>query len=211
MKTAGHVLKSKSCAEPPVMLNGWKHHTAFLLDQVQRWSKKPEQLFPLFVAKLKMLGDSQFDIYNGDLSPDEIAHDVAKILEGFNVYEQDAYLQWIERSPQLFWQVNISDGSEWTLRKGDDAGEETVEEPDECYIHIHPARHSKYTYRLKANQLRTALATLVMANMRNEKPGLPMLNKVRQEYLGLSPVTKPLAKEIFEVLNDIAERAGVDH
>jgi hypothetical protein len=203
MQTADQKLKSKSCAAPPVMLNGWKHHTAFLLDQVRRWAKKPEQLFPLFVAKLKMLGDSQFDIYNGDLSPDEIANDVKNILKGFNVYERDSYTQWIERSPQLFWQVNISDGSEWTLRQDD--------ETDECYIHIHPARHSKYTYRLKANQLRTALATLVMANMRREKPSLPLLNEVRQEYLGLSSVTKPLAKDIFSVLNDIAVQAGVDH
>ena len=203
MKTAGHILASKSCAQPPVMLNGWKHHTSFLLDQVKRWVKKPEQLFPLFVAKLKMLGDSQFDIYSGKLSPDEIARDVTEILKGFKVYEREAYFQWIERSPQLFWQVNISDGSEWTLRQGD--------ETHDCYIHIHPARHSKYTYRLKANQLRTALATLVMANMLNEKPSLLLLNKVRQEYLGLSPVTKPLAREIFGVLNDIAKQAGVDH
>jgi hypothetical protein len=95
MQTADQKLKSKSCAAPPVMLNGWKHHTAFLLDQVRRWAKKPEQLFPLFVAKLKMLGDSQFDIYNGDLSPDEIANDVKNILKGFNVYERDSYTQWI--------------------------------------------------------------------------------------------------------------------
>lgn len=185
------------------MLNGWKHHNAFILDQVTRWVQKPEQLFPLFVAKLKMLGESQFDTYTGDLSPEAIANDVSNILDGFKVYERDAYLQWIERSPQLFWQVTISDGSEWTLRQGD--------ESEEYYIHIHPSRHSKYCYRLKANQLRTALSTLVMANMRKEKPCMPLLNKVRQEYLGLSPVSKPLAKEIFSVLNDIAKQAGVFH
>lgn len=203
MKTPVNKLKGKSCTEPPVMLNGWKHHHAFLLEQVRRWVEKPEQLFPLFVAKLKMLGESQFDIYSGSLTPDEIAGDIIDTLKGFNVYEQDAYFQWIERSNQLFWQVSISDGSEWTLRQGD--------EPGEFYIHIHPSRHSKYTRRMKANHLRTALSTLIMANMRKEKPGLALLNKVRQEFLGLSPVTKPLAREIFATLNEVAAEAGVDH
>ncbi len=201
--TTVQILKSKSCTNPPIMLNGWKHHNAFLLDQVRGWVQKPEQLFPLFVAKLKMLGESQFDIYSGDLSPGAISHDVSNILEGFNVFEREAYMQWIERSPQLFWQVTISDGSEWTLRQGDDS--------EEFFIHIHPSRYSKFCYRLKANQLRTALSTLVIANMRKEKPCMPLLNKVRQEYLGLSPVSKPLAKEIFSILNDIAKQAGVYH
>ncbi len=203
MKTSVNKLKGKSCTEPPVMLNGWKHHHAFLLDQVRRWAEKPEQLFPLFVAKLKMLGESQFDIYTGSLSPDEIAGDIMETLKGFNVSEEEAYLQWIERSNQMFWQVSISDGSEWTLRQGDDS--------EEYYIHIHPARHSKYTRRMKANHLRTALSTLIMANMRKEKPGMALLNKVRQEFLGLSPVTKPLAKEIFTTLNEVAAEAGLDH
>ncbi len=203
MKASANILKSKSCTAPPVMLNGWKHHHAFLIDQLQRWAKKPEQLFPLFVAKLKMLGDSQFDIYTGNLSPEDIAGDIRETLEGFNVYERDAYWNWIERSTQLFWQVSISDGSEWTLRHCD--------ELEDFYIHIHPARHSKHTQRMKANHLRTALATLVMANMRREKPGMALLNKVRQEFLGLSPVTKILAKEIFATLNVMAHDARLDH
>lgn len=204
MKISVNILKGKSCTKAPVMLNGWKHHHGFLLDQVRRWVKKPEQMFPLFVAKLKMLGESQFDIYTGKLLPGEIAFDVKEKLEGFNVYEQDAYIKWIERSPNLYWQISISDGSEWTLRQCD----ESVED---YYIHTHPSRHSVYTHRLKANPLRTALATLVMANMRQEKPNMILLNKVRQEFLGLSPVTKILAKEIFATLNEIADEAGVFH
>ncbi len=204
MKTSVNIFKGKSCTEAPVMLNGWKHHHVFLLDQVRRWVKKPEQMFPLFVAKLKMLGESQFDIYTGKLLPEEIARDVKEKLEGFNVYERNAYYKWIERSPSLFWQISISDGSEWTLRKGDDPAED-------FYIHIHPSRHSVYTHRLKANPLRTALATLVISNMRQEKPNMVLLNKVRQEFLGLSPVTKIHAREIFSTLNEIALEAGVFH
>ncbi len=204
MKTSVNIFKGKSCTEAPIMLNGWKHHHGFLLEQVRRWVKKPEQMFPLFVAKLKMLGESQFDIYTGKLIPEEIVRDVQDKLQGLNVYERAAYCQWIERSPSLFWQISISDGSEWTLRQCDDPVEE-------FYIHIHPSRHSVYTYRLKANPLRTALATLVMANMRQEKPNMVLLNKLRQEFLGLSPVTKTLAREIFTTLNEIAVEAGVFH
>lgn len=200
MKVAGNIIKSKSCTAPPVLLNGWKHHQRFLIDQIQNWTKKPEQLFPLFIAKLKMLGESQFDLYSGKLSPDEIANDITETLTGFNVYEPEAYRQWIERSNQLFWQVTVSDGSEWTLRLGDD---------EDYYIHIHPARHALYTSRLKGNPLRTALSTLVFAAMRKEKPSMNVLNKVRTEYLGLSAVTRPMTKEIFTLVNQMADLAEI--
>ncbi len=195
-------IQTKSCTEPPVMLNGWKHHLGFLVVQVQSWTRKPEQMFPLFVAKLQMLGVSQFDIYKGKMTPEAIADDLTDTLKGFRAIEKDAFFRWIDSSTQLFWQLGVSDGSEWTLRKGDD---------DAHYIHIHPSRHSIHTGRFKANHLRTALAVLVMANMRDEKPGLPLMNEVRQDYMGLSKVTKPLAKEIFSTLNAFARLADVPH
>lgn len=195
-------IKGKSCAPAPFMLNGWKHHMAFLMGQLQTWSRKPEQLFPLFVAKLKMLGDSQFDIYTGDLSPTEIASELEETLRGYRAFEQDSYHRWIESSTQLFWQLNISDGSEWTLRQGDD---------EDHYIHIHPARYSRHGKRLKGNHLRTGLATLIMAAMRSEKPSLPLMNEVRANFLGLSKVTKPMAREIFSTLNEFARLAGIPH
>ncbi len=201
MKVAGNIIKSKSCTEPPVLLNGWKHHQHFLLDQVRKWVIKPEQLFPLFVAKLNMLGESQFDIYSGKLLPEEITHDITETLIGFDVYEPEAYRNWIERSNQMFWQVTVSDGSEWTLRQGED---------EDYYIHIHPARHALYTSRLKANPTRSALCTLVYAAMRKEKPGMILLNKVRTEYLGLSAVSKPMSKEIFTLLNQMVQLAKIE-
>ncbi len=201
MKVAGNTIKGKSCTEPPVLLNGWKHHQHFLLDQIRRWVNKPEQLFPLFVAKLQLLGESQFDLYSGKLLPEEISRDISKTLKGFDVYEPEAFRNWIERSTQLYWQITISDGSEWTLRQGDLPG---------YYIHIHPARHALYTSRLKANPTRSALSTLVLAAMRKEKPGMVLLNKVRTEYLGLSAVTKPMSKEIFTLLNQMVQLAEID-
>ncbi len=195
-------IKSKSCLQAPVMLNGWKHHLGFVLNQLKKWSKKPEQTFPLFIAKLKMLGDSQFDIYTGELSPDKIGHDLINTLMGFRVYDKESYFRWIDSSNQLFWQLSISDGSEWTLRKGD---------TEDFYIHIHPSRHSKHTQRLKASHFRTALSTLIMANMRNEKPSLNLMNIVRRNYLGMSTVTKPMAREIFVTLNEYAKMADIPY
>ena len=175
---------------------------AFLILQLQRWSSKPEQVFPLFVSKLKMLGESQFDMYCGKLSPEEIATELEETLRAFRAYEHGAYARWVESSNQLFWQLTISDGSEWTLRLGDTG---------EHYVHIHPSRHSRHTRRLKGNHLRTGLSTLIMAAMRSEKPSLPLMNEVRANYLGLSRVTKPLAREIFATLNEFAEIAGIPH
>ncbi len=195
-------IKGKSCTPAPVILNGWKHHQGFLILQIQKWASAHERTFPLFIAKLKMLGDSQFDLYTGKMSPEEIVHDLTTTLKGFKAYEFDSYTRWIESSTQLFWQLSVSDDSEWTLRKGDS---------EDFYIHIHPARYSKHTQRFKANPLRTALATLIMANMRHEKPGLQLMNEVRRNYLALSDVTKPMAKEIFSFLNHFARIADVPH
>ncbi len=200
--SAPTAIKVVSCTEAPFMLNGWKHHMGFLVSQIQKWTAKPEQLYPLFVAKLKVLGDSLFDIYTGKLDPAQIAEELTETLQGFNVYGKESYCRWIDSSSQLFWQLGISDGSEWTMRHGDDA---------DFYIHIHPARHGLHTERLKANQLRTALATLILANMRGEQPGMPLLNHVRQDFLGLSRVTKPMAREIFALMNEMAKIADVPH
>ncbi len=195
-------IRISSCTAEPVMLNGWKHHLGFLVDQVTRWTRKPEQMFPLFVAKLKLLGESQFDIYNGTLQPRQIAAELTQTLKGFNACEKESYFRWIESSTQLYWQLTVSDNSEWTMRKGDD---------ENYYIHIHPSRHSKFSQRLKANQLRTALATLIMANMKGEKPGLQLMNNVRRDYLGLSNLNKSLARETFTIMNNFAGIAGIPH
>lgn len=196
------VIKVVSCVEAPFMLNGWKHHMGFLVSQIRKWTTKPEQLYPLFVAKLKVLGDSLFDIYTGKLDPGQIAAELTTTLQGFHVFEKEAYTRWIDSSSQLFWQLSVSDGSEWTMRHGD---------AEEFYIHIHPARHGLHTERLKANQLRTALATLILANMRGEQPNMPLMNHVRQDFLGLSRVTKPMAREIFTLMNGMAKIADVPH
>jgi len=197
----GSMVKTISCTKAPVMFNGWKHHLGFLAGEVHKWAGKPEQMFPLFVAKTKTLGESQFDMYTGELTPDEISHDIINTLLGFRAYEKDDFFRWIDSSNQLFWQITVSDGSEWILRKNEDH--------ESAYIHLHPARHSRLTRRIKGNHLRTALSTLILASMRKEKPGMPLLNEVRQNYLGLSRVTKPLAREIFASLTFFAREAGL--
>ncbi len=207
MAITSQPIKCISCLEPPIMLNGWKHHMGFLLNEIRKWSAKAEPIFPLFAAKLQVLGDSQFDMYTGSLQPETIANDLSETLMGFRAFDKEGYIRWVESSNHLFWQLEISDGSEWTMRINDpneDANEN-------YYIHIHPSRHSKYSRRIKGNHLRTALATLILANMRGEKPGLPLMNQVRKDFLGLSTISKPLAKEIFATLNYIASEAGVDH
>lgn len=203
MVIAGSPIKCRSCLQPPLMLNGWKHHMGFLVNEIKKWSQKPDPMFPLFVAKLKVLGDSQFDMYAGPLKPAEIAMDLTETLKGFKAFDKEGYIRWIESSNQLFWQLEASDGSEWIMR---------INEPDDdCYIHIHPSTHSKHSKRVKGNHLKTALATLIKANMRGVKPSLPLMNEVRRDFLGLSNVTKPLAKDIFETLNHMASEACVDY
>lgn len=183
------------------MFNGWKHHAGFLCFMIQTWAQRPEDRFPLLAAKLKMLGESLFDMYTGPLEPSEIANELIRILQAYNAYNRDDYFRWIDSSPQSFWQISISDGSDWTLRKN--------ENPSEYYIHIHPSRYSKNSRRIKANQLRTALATLIMASMRDQQPDIALMNRVRNDFLGLSKVSGPQAKEIFVSINELSQMSGL--
>jgi hypothetical protein len=66
------------------------------------------------------------------------------------------------------------------------------------YVHIFPARNSRYTFRVKGNTLKSALIYLILIG--KDMITGEDLNKVRP-YLGLSPVKDAIeAEAIVEMI-----------
>jgi hypothetical protein len=57
------------------------------------------------------------------------------------------------------------------------------------FLHIHPAKYSPFTIRVRGTTLKTVVALKVLTgkNMQNQLK-LQLVNEVRSEKLGLSPV-----------------------
>ena len=137
---------------------------------------------------LLTLGGSVMDLYTGNISLLAIGHEILKILQQDNIMDADNYKQWLgEKEYRL---INISDNSNWTLRWA---------ETPLRYMHLHPARYSEHTIRIKANLLKTAILFVKM-NAQN----VAEINQLRGEYLNLSPLKmiSPGLKHIIGLLQN---------
>ena len=91
-----------------------------------------------------------------------------------------------------YQKISIDDGSVWTMLKGIS---------DNYYIHIHPARFSPHTIRVKANPWKSAIASLIYAHL-NEKNACDsfVINESRKIYAGLEPVHEKFDHTIVELV-----------
>lgn len=129
-------------------------------------------------ALLLPIGASQMDVYTGDLSVENILAEIHSFLiANHHLTDKHSYARWIDHQGG-FGTVVLSDGSRWILRVID----------SDAYVHIHPGRYSPHTVRVKANAWKTAIATLLVARHRGQSIDLRLVNEVRAEGLGLSPV-----------------------
>jgi hypothetical protein len=120
------------------------------------------------------------DLYHGPFSPREIADRVvAKLLTA----RRDApaeFRAWVDSAGGYQTIEFPEDMSRWVLRMGDDA---------DRFVHIHPARYSPFTVRVRANVLTTAVLTLACSTIHGGDPlSRSVVNAVRRDYLGLAPV-----------------------
>jgi hypothetical protein len=154
-----------------ILFNALKHHRGFIRRQLLDVTigALPEQL--------KILGNSQMDIYYGVLEVGAICDEVIVILTSKGLTDETSYLQWLGDCDG-YAAITLSDGSRWILLRGIEPGR---------YIHLHPARYSPYSIRVKATVLKTALACIV-ALPEGTLPDLATLNRIRVSLLELSPV-----------------------
>ena len=155
-----------------ILFNALKHHLGFI----------QEQLKHSLVPDLKILGNSQMDIYYGTLSLKELYNEVIVLIPA---NDEVSYLQWLNNS---YKEITLSDTSRWVLLHGTAPGK---------FVHLHPARYSPHSLRVKASILKTAIAVMTTTDT---IPDLHMLNYIRQS-IHLSPVKSlELCEHLWEVL-----------
>lgn len=163
----------------PFIFNAQKHHAGFLKNIVSEAINSGLSKTDLLTF-IQKIGNSMIDIYYGALSIDDIITEIRNQLVEGEHFERDQFEEYLNQAPAAYVNVIISDSSVWTLLIGND---------QECYIHIHPARQSPHTVRVRALALKTALILKIYYSPTLEAGDLVLLvNEVRKNFLDESPI-----------------------
>ena len=164
----------------PVLFNCWKHHAGFVLSQIDQLRHTADQPHLMqLVAQLKVIGNSQMDVYTGTWSPQAIAQLLLDTLHKQELVQPQPYHAWLEATDG-YRVLDLGAASCWVLRWG---------EQPERYVHIHPARYAPNTVRVRAPLLKVAIATLAWVQVYGGNPFEPaVVNTVRQRLFELAPL-----------------------
>ena len=152
----------------PFQFNAWKHHMTHVKIQLPQLQHRGE-----LQKRLLALGQSVMDIYTGNLTLPEVQEALTIQLQNKRVLGSHNYQDWL--SPDGYNFLSIADQSRWIMRLG---------ETPVHYVHLHPARYSPHSFRIKANLWKTAI---VLA-WQNTPIDLKVINQARKDFLQLSPV-----------------------
>src|SRR5262249_55860304 len=166
----------------PVLLNVHKHHAEFLRERITRAGRAvPGGVQPL-AGELVVVGTKLMDLYHGALSPCEIGEKVVAVLAKAGRDTPDVFRAWVEAEGGYRVTEFPEDTSRWVLRMGDEGGR---------FIHVHPARWSPFTVRVRANVLTTAVLALAYTRGPGGDPHGPEGGKAGPpDNLGLAPIGK---------------------
>jgi hypothetical protein len=156
--------------EYPFIFNRFKHHLPTVRAALRHDSRAQIEIH------LKQIGDSVMDLYVGTLSAETLFEEIAQQLIALNVYEPTLYESFLKSNGNYF-KLNVSDGSEWVLLMGNDL---------KHFVHIHPARYSAHSLRVKATNWKTVIAVKAFGDSRTELD-LEHLNQIRKQ-IDLSPL-----------------------
>jgi hypothetical protein len=164
-----------------VLFNTWKHHAGALRQRVREAATAGEAGLAMLASQLVVQGTELMDLYSGVFTPDEIATRVIAPLKAEGCFAVVPYRIWLTEGGG--YRVHaLEDASRWVLRLGDETGR---------YVHVHPARWAPQTRRVRANVLKTAVMVLATAAVRGGDPlEVSLVNRVRQQFLGLSPMRR---------------------
>lgn len=168
-----------------ILFNPLKHHLNFIRKYIRAYKQKDHQQLQ---SDLSKIGNTQMDLYLGELSVSKITEEVIAFLKKANLLEKCSFFRFLDQHSG-FIEISLSDQSTWILRKGFDPL---------AFVHIHPARYSKHTIRIKATTLKSIIAAKIV--LRNTSSiDLSEMNAIRVKYLHLSPV-KFLGTNTFNLL-----------
>ncbi len=175
-------------AQPPVLFHPLKHHLGWIRAFLEECVLGEMAGLPRVAAQLLTAGNSQMDLYTGALTPTAIAGEILGYLSAQQLLEPARYQSWLEQSDG-YRLVPLSDGSWWVLRWGEVEGR---------HVHIHPARHSPHSVRVKASALKTGILAAIWERMHGRPAGLDEVNGLRQAWAGLPPIRSTEEAEGFQ-------------
>ncbi|MFW6257682.1 MAG: hypothetical protein ACOC11_02745 [Prolixibacteraceae bacterium] len=160
----------------PITFNPVKHHYRFLLKQINKWRFQEWQEVE---EELRTIGNNLLDLYLGNLSINTICNEMLLFFEAHKLSDRETFLKWIDHAG--YKKIQLSDESQWVIKKGDNFSR---------YLHIHPGKNSLHTIRIRATTLKTVIAVKIQLPEENGLPPLQEVNRIRAEFLNLSPVKK---------------------
>lgn len=164
----------------PILFNCWKHHLGFIKSELESIEIKSKNDIKNFAESLKVMGDSLSDLYLGSYSPSKISGFIISDLKSKRLFAKEKFIEWLFNDEKDYKLIRLPDNSNWTIMLGKDK---------EKYVHIHPARYSLHTIRVKSVSLKTASIVFLRAKHFGGSPfDLSTVNKVRTEFLKYSPV-----------------------
>lgn len=175
----------------PILFNPLKHHLGFMKDFVDIRSEAGRNDDTDFVKELKHLGTSVMDVYSGMLPINKICREVLDYLFDKKLADKLTFSAWTGMKMNEFKIIPLSDGSEWTLKYHSNYTR---------FVHIFPARNSRYSFRVKSNTLKSAM--LYCMKIGKDYITGDDLNSIRP-LLGLSPVRDAVDTEAIVEMIEI--------
>lgn len=176
----------------PLILNLYKHHLNFVRNKIKQIKSCID--YQQLLKDILYVGSSVMDIYVGEMGPEDLSSIILKIIGQGNYNNIIIYKKWLKNTNKEYRIIELPDNSRWVCRLGT--------EDKNRYIHIHPARYSPYTLRIKANTYKTAI--LILAKNQIEKTRTisdELIISVRCNDLKLSPIKSTL--QLSELNNTI--------
>ena len=182
----------------PFVFNCWKHHKLFIQNKIERIDLKHAGATVELKQALIKIGRSQMDLYTGMQLPKDITFHLMSMLIPEGIINEKDYREWIRSSGKNYRIVEIAEGSKWTMLNINEQGR---------YIHIHPAKYSSFSVRVRSLELKTAIAVLVWTNTYSGSAfDIQVINKVRKELIGESPLKSVIISEglgkVIRMLSD---------
>lgn len=173
------VINSKYTIPEPVLFNCMKHHAGYISEYIADFNPSGKRT-KSFLKDLNTIGNSQMDLYTGNLSPLSISTQIFEFLKISNAGTGSSYLHWMEQAGYRYRILTVSDDSTWILLPGN---------KKDRYVHIHPGRFSRHSVRVRSETLKCAIAALVFAKRyERNADDLDFINMVRTGKLNLPPV-----------------------
>lgn len=164
----------------PVLFNLHKHHAGFLRERILQAVEIGDQGLGDLANELVVVGAKLMDLYHGPFAPQEIGQNVIATLKKNGRVDPQAFRAWVDAGGGYQVIEFPEDTSKWVLRFGDES---------DRFIHVHPARFSPFTIRVRATVLTTAVLSLAHAKLNGGDPlSRSVVNVVRRDHLGLAPI-----------------------